>query len=78
MSINGRWELDSITGGDLVQEATSWRHDRQRAQRVVRRTAERLLDAIAALDPGSPVGELVAVRAGRLLADFAKGSTPAG
>lgn len=75
MSINGRWELASITGEDLVHEATSWRHDRQRAQRVVRRTAERLLDAI---DPGSPIGELVAVRAGKLLAGFTEGSTLAG
>jgi serine/threonine-protein kinase HipA len=74
MSINDRWELGSITGDDLVHEATSWRHDQRRAQRVVRRTAEQMLDAIDAIDPGSPVSQLVAVRAGRLLADFAEGS----
>jgi len=68
MSVNGRWELDSITGADLVAEAAGWRQAQRRARRVVRDIAAALLDAARELGEDSAVGSHVAERAERLLA----------
>jgi serine/threonine-protein kinase HipA len=68
MSINGRWELDSIAAEDLVREAVSWRHDPVRAMWVVTDTAERLHAAAAELRADSAVRRHVRERAERLLA----------
>jgi hypothetical protein len=73
MSIGGRYELDSITIADLVDEARSWRHDPKRAGRVVTETAAAALDAARQLDPDSPVAAYVAERAERLLASADEG-----
>jgi serine/threonine-protein kinase HipA len=73
MSVGGRWELDSITGADLVGEAASWRQDPSRATRVVTDTASALLDAARELDPDSLLASYVTDRAERLLAGSSKG-----
>jgi serine/threonine-protein kinase HipA len=72
MSVNGRWELDEITGADLVQEAAGWRHEPRRATRVLRETATGVLDAARGLASDSAIATHVNERAKRLLA-----STPA-
>jgi serine/threonine-protein kinase HipA len=67
-SIAGRWDLDSVTVEDLLDEAGDWRHPRARALEVVTETAERLHDASVDLGTDSPLTRYVIERAGRLLA----------
>lgn len=67
MSVGGVWELDAVTVEDLLTEAASWRHDRDRARMTVTETAERLLAAAEELSEDSAVRAHVAMRAGRLL-----------
>jgi serine/threonine-protein kinase HipA len=68
MSINGRWELESITTEDLVGEAAGWRHDRRRARAVILETTTNLLEAASALPDDSAVRRQVMKRTERLLA----------
>jgi serine/threonine-protein kinase HipA len=67
MGVGGHWELGSITAEDLLDEATSWHHERARARKVVTETAERLREAAADLGSDSPLTRYVVERAGRLL-----------
>ena len=67
MAVNGRWALAEITVDDVAAEAAGWRFDPARARRVALDTAERLLDAVAVLDPDSPVVGLVTERVNRFL-----------
>ncbi len=68
MSISGRWDLGSITVENLLDEAGSWRHPRERARKVVTETAERLREAAVELGSGSALTRYVIERAECLLA----------
>ena len=67
MSIGSRWELEAITIDNLLDEAASWRHGRERAVQVVKETAERTLAAVGELGSESTVERYVTARAQKLL-----------
>ena len=69
MSVGGRWELESITLENLLDEAGSWRVARGRAREVVLNTAERLRQAASEDETDSAPARYVAERARRLLAE---------
>lgn len=68
MSIAGSWDLGAITVEDLLDEASAWRHPRERALRVVTETAERLREAALEFGTGSELTRYVIERSARLLA----------
>jgi serine/threonine-protein kinase HipA len=68
MSIAGQWDLGSITVENLLDEAGSWRHPRERARKVVTETAERLHEAAVELETGSELTRYVIERTERLFA----------
>jgi serine/threonine-protein kinase HipA len=68
MSIGGRWDLDSITVEDLLNEAASWRHGRTHAREIVIETAEHLREAAVELGSESRLRRYVVERTERLLA----------
>lgn len=67
MSVGGVWELSAVTFDDLLAEAASWRHDRDRARTVVADTAQRLLAAAGDLAEDSAVRAHVVQRTERML-----------
>ncbi len=68
MSVNGSWELSTLTLDDIAHEAAQWRHDRNRALAVATETAERVRAAVdTVLSPDSAVAAYVKARADDLL-----------
>ena len=69
MSVGGRWELESITLENFLDEGGSWRLARERARKIVLETAERLRDVTIGLEADSAPARYVTERAGRLLSE---------